>query len=126
MVPLNSPWGLALAPTDFGEFSNDLLVGNFGDGRINAFDPTTGKFLDFLKDDKGNPIENMGLWGLIFGNGGTGGDPNTLYFTAGIAGPDNIEDHGLFGNISSVPLPGSLVLLGSGLLALAAGRKKIF
>jgi uncharacterized protein (TIGR03118 family) len=117
---LNSPWGLALAPDKFGEFSNDLLVGNFGDGKINAFDTTSGAFLGTVSDKDANPIVNDGLWGLIVGNGGNGGDMNTLYFTAGL----NDEADGLFGSIASAPLPGSLVLLGSGLLGLAAARKK--
>ena len=100
---LNSPWGMALAPDEFGEFGGALLVGNFGDGRINAFDPVTGDFLGQLSDSSGNPITIHGLWGLRFGNGGNGGDPNTLYFAAGIPGPGAVEDHGLFGSISVLP-----------------------
>ena len=101
---LNSPWGLALAPSNFGDFGNALLVGNFGDGLINAFDPGTGAFLGQIQDDKCNPIVIEGLWGLKFGNGGNGGDPDTLYFTAGIPGPPPgaVEDHGLFGSIQPV------------------------
>ena len=76
---LNAPWGLALAPADFGQFSNDLLVANFGDGRINAFDPLTGDFLGTLLDGNGNPIAIDGLRGLIFGNGGNGGDPGHAF-----------------------------------------------
>jgi len=106
---LNSPWGMALAPAGFGEFGGDLLVGNFGDGRINAFDPATGDFLGQLKDGSGNPITIEGLWGLRFGNGVRGGDPNTLYFAAGIPGPGQLEDHGLFGSISVVPAERQLV-----------------
>src|SRR6266487_5071716 len=94
---LNSPWGLALAPANFGQFSNDLLVGNFGDGHINAFDPDTGAFLGQLSDQKGNPIVIDGLWSLQFGNGAAAGPTNTLFFTAGIDG----EAHGLFGKIES-------------------------
>ena len=94
---LNSPWGLALAPNDFGQFSNDLLVGNFGDGHINAFDPDTGAFRGQLRDQKGNPIVIDGLWSLQFGNGAAAGPTNTLFFTAGIDG----EAHGLFGKIES-------------------------
>ena len=108
MGPLNSPWGVATAPPGFGKFANDLLVGNFGDGRINAFDPVTGAFLGFLKDTNGNPIEIDGLWGLRVGNGGNGGDPDTVYFTAGISD----EQHGLFGSIaSSVPDSSSTLAL---------------
>ncbi len=115
---LNSPWGLALAPEKFGEFSKDLLVGNFGDGTINAFDPTSGALLGTLKDSKTDkPIEIDGLWGLIFGNDGNGGDSDKLYFTAGIPGDGEIEDHGLFGSLA-VPVPSTVMLLGSGLAGL--------
>jgi len=96
---LNSPWGLAMAPGNFGDFSNALLVGNFGDGTINAFDPCSGEFLGSLPDSSGSVIRITGLWALSFGNGRGAGDANTLYFTAGIPGPGNIEDHGLFGSI---------------------------
>src|SRR5262245_1949672 len=71
---LDAPWGVALAPADFGEFSNALLVGNFGDGRINAFDATTGAFLGRLRDEAGKPIKIDGLLGLAFGNGIVSGD----------------------------------------------------
>ena len=95
---LNSPWGMALAPSNFGPFSHDLLVGNFGDGRINAFDPTSGKFLGQLTDLRGNPLAIEGLWGLIFGNGRFGQRTNSLFFTAG----PNIEKDGLFGRIQAI------------------------
>ncbi len=98
--PLNSPWGIALAPANFGDFSQALLVGNFGDGTINAFDPCSGELLGALKDPMGNPIQITGLWGLMFGNGKAGGDPFTLYFAAGIAGDGAVEDHGLFGSLT--------------------------
>jgi uncharacterized protein (TIGR03118 family) len=125
--PLNSPWGLALAPSNFGDFSNKLLVGNFGDGLINAFDPGTGAFLGQIQDDKSNPIVIEGLWGLKFGNDGNGGDSHTLYFTAGIPGDGMVEDHGLFGSLTPVPEPTTMLLLGSGLIGLAGyGRKKFF
>ena len=91
--PLNAPWAVVQASSAFGAFSNDILIGNFGDGTINAFDPSTGTFLGSLKDASGMTITNPGLWGLVFGNSG-GGDPNTLYFTAGSS------THGLFGQIS--------------------------
>ncbi len=94
--PLNSPHGMALAPADFGVFSNALLVGNFGDGRINAFDLKTGRFLGQLSDAAGRPIINVGIWGMTFGNGAGGTSPNTLYFAAGING----ENDGLFASIS--------------------------
>ena len=93
---LNSPWGLAFAPASFGAFAGDLLVGNFGDGRINVIDPVSGEFLDQLRDPDNRPITIDGLWGLIVGNGGNGGDTDKVYFTAG---PDD-ETHGLFGSLA--------------------------
>ncbi|HEY1861071.1 MAG TPA: TIGR03118 family protein, partial [Gemmataceae bacterium] len=109
--PLNSPWGMAMAPTSFGAFGGALLVGNFGDGTINAFDPVSGMYLGALQDGKGAAIHISGLWGLMFGNGSranpaavpAGGDANTLYFAAGIAGPDSVESHGLLGTIQPAP-----------------------
>ncbi len=95
---LNSPWGLAIAPADFSEFSNDLLVGNFGDGRINAFDLQTGKFRGQLRQ-RNTPITIDGLWALGFGNDANAGSSRTLFFTAG---PDD-EEHGLFGSIVVAP-----------------------
>jgi len=109
---LNSPWGLALAPADFGRFSGDLLVGNFGNGRIHAFDPTsftsTGEFeaVGLLHSAAGKPIQIDGLWSLQFGHGttavGANGLTTTLFFTAGPSG----EDHGLFGSIVLSEPPG--------------------
>jgi uncharacterized protein (TIGR03118 family) len=93
--PLNSPHGIALAPADFGAFGNDLLVANFGDGRINVFNPTTGQFLGQLSDAAGRPITNVGIWGITFGNGAGGTQKDTLYFAAGING----ENDGLFASI---------------------------
>jgi uncharacterized protein (TIGR03118 family) len=97
---LNSPWGLAFAPPGFGSFGGDLLVGNFGDGTINVFNPTNGTWLASLNDTSGHAISEPGLWALAFGNGGGGGKTNVLYFTAGIAGPDAVEDHGLFASVT--------------------------
>ena len=91
---LNAPWGLVLAPRHFGQFSGDLLVGNFGDGAINAYDPRTGQFDGTLTNKDGNPIKVNGLWALRFGNG-VFGTPTTLIFTAGIGD----EAHGLLGEI---------------------------
>ena len=95
---LNSPWGVAMAPANFGDFSGDLLVGNFGDGAINAFNPGTGAFVGALTADNGNPIVIPGLWALAFGNGSAAGDATTLFFTAGTGG----EEHGLFGSLTAV------------------------
>ena len=94
---LNSPWGVALAPASFGQFSNALLVGNFGDGRINAFNTNSGAFLGQLADTHGAPIVIDGLWALTFGNGATAGSKTTLFFTAG---PGD-EEHGLFGSLEA-------------------------
>jgi uncharacterized protein (TIGR03118 family) len=80
---LNSPWGLALAPAGFGDFGGDLLVGNFGDGQIHAYDPLTGALAGTLSDKNGNPLVIDGLWGLTFGNGGNGGSVSSLYVAAG-------------------------------------------
>jgi uncharacterized protein (TIGR03118 family) len=91
---LDAPWGVALAPKHFGPFSGDLLVGNFGDGAINAYDPRTGAFQGTPMNKDGNPIKVNGLWALRFGNGVIG-TPQTLLFTAGIGD----ESHGLFGEI---------------------------
>ncbi len=92
---LNSPWGLAQAPALFGALSNAILVGNFGDGHINAYDPNTGALVGSLNNASGSPIVIDGLWGLRFGNGANAGDPLRLYFSAGPAG----ETHGLFGSL---------------------------
>jgi len=97
---LNSPWGMALAPSQFGDFSNALLVGNFGDGTINAYAPETdGTFAHRgqLRTADKRPVTIDGLWGLGFGNGAGSGATNALYFTAG---PDD-ESHGLFGRIQA-------------------------
>jgi hypothetical protein len=93
---LNAPWGMALAPASFGAFGGNLLVGNFGDGTINAFDATSFAFKGQLQDATGNPIQNDRLWEIVFGANGTG-DPNTLYFSAGV----NNEKGGLFGAIAA-------------------------
>lgn len=96
---LNAPWGMALAPAGFGKFSNRLLIGNFGDGRINAYDLATGKFVGQLKGTDHRPIQIDGLWGLAFGNGFLSQPVNTLFFAAG---PDD-EKHGLYGRIDIAP-----------------------
>ena len=94
---LNSPWGLALAPADFGSFGGSLLVGTTGDGRINAYDPASGAFLGPLADDNGMPITIPNLWALTFGNGHEGGAADTLFFAAGL----DQQQHGLFGAIQA-------------------------
>src|SRR6185503_12366885 len=95
---LNAPWGLTIAPASFGVFGGALLVGNFGEGNpsIHAYNPSTGAFLGTFQDESGTGIEIDELWALQFGNGGNGGDVNTLYFTAGIGE----ENHGLFGKLN--------------------------
>ncbi|HVZ28748.1 MAG TPA: TIGR03118 family protein [Asticcacaulis sp.] len=92
---LNAPWGLAMAPANFGSFSNALLVGNFGDGKINAYDPTTGALLGTLSKGDGTAIVVPGLWGLAFGDGAATRPANTLFYAAG---PGNAA-HGAFGRI---------------------------
>jgi uncharacterized protein (TIGR03118 family) len=94
---LNAPWGLAWAPDSFGRFAGDLLVGNFGDGQINAYAEHNGHFTHQgeLRDGSGKSLSIDGLWALEFAQGGNNGTPGTLFFTAG---PDE-ESHGLFGTI---------------------------
>lgn len=92
---LNAPWGMALAPANFGRFSGKLLVGNFGNGRINVFDPVTFEPKGHLKGTDGKAIKVDGLWGIGFGNNGNAGPENTLFFAAG---PEE-EEHGLFGRL---------------------------
>ncbi len=104
--PLDSPWGLAIAPASFGSFGGDLLVGNFGDGTIDAFDPKHDTFLGKLLGADGNPLVIGDLWELIPGNGGSAGDPNAIYFTAGL----QAEAHGLFGSLTPNPTPGSTAM----------------
>ena len=93
---LNSPWGITMAPRDFGDFSRDLLVGNFGNGRIHAFDPRTGRLLGALRAPNGRVLAIDGLWGLLPGNG-TSAPANEVWFSAG---PDG-EQHGLLGVLRS-------------------------
>lgn len=109
--PLNSPWGVALAPSGFGKFSHSLLVGNFGDGRISAFNPKTGHFRGQLlrkedghshwrhhfRHDRDDVLTIDGLWAIVFGNGTATAPGNVLFFTAG---PDD-EAHGLFGSVAA-------------------------
>lgn len=99
---LNAPWGVALAPADFGRFSNRLLVGNFGDGTINSYDSATGAFLGQLRSTDGHVLKIDGLWGLSFGNGLAGQPTNSLFFTSGPGG----EQHGVYGRIDAAPSDG--------------------
>ncbi len=131
---LNSPWGLAIAPSGFGHFANDLLVGNFGDGTIHAFDPVTGALRGELLDKNGKPIVIGDLWGIIVGGGAKGSDPNALYFTAGVLH----EAEGLFGKLTLAPMTGTgmptagvpelstwaMMILGFGLVGLRLRRRK--
>jgi uncharacterized protein (TIGR03118 family) len=120
MGTLNSPWGLAIAPGGFGSLSGDLLVGNFGDGRLNVFsaDPNLPGFLGQLTDaTTGNPLSIDGLWGLIPGNGNGAGSVNDIYFTAG----PNGESGGVLGVLQSVPEPSSAVLALISIAAMSAG-----
>jgi len=96
--PLNAPWGLALAPSSFGAHAGDILVGNFGSGTIVAYTAALSP-RGLLKASGGGPVTINGLWGLIDGNGGMGGDTGTLYFTAG----PNYEANGLLGSLSYTP-----------------------
>ena len=112
---LNSPWGVAIAPANFGIFSNDLLVGNFGDGIINVYDPKTFAYLGQLVDVAGKPLAYASLWELLPGGttvtgttGVSGGDTSTVYFTAGLAN----EAHGLFAGITNSTTAGSTATFG--------------
>jgi uncharacterized protein (TIGR03118 family) len=129
---LDSPWGLQIAPASFGSFAGDLLVGNFGNGMINAYNPTTGTFVGTLDGTDGSPLVIDGLWGLTIGNGSAaGGSLDTLFFTAG----PNHEMDGLFGSLA-VPEPSTWAMLLFGFAGLglagyrvsrrtAAGRIKV-
>ena len=97
----NAPWGITWAPADFGRFSNMIMVGQFGSGKIAAFDPANGKFKGLVHGASHGPIKIDGLWALYFGNGASAGPINSLYFTAGIDG----EAHGLFGTLTPLPDP---------------------
>jgi uncharacterized protein (TIGR03118 family) len=122
---LNSPWGLQIAPASFGSFAGDLLVGNFGNGMINAYNATTGVFVGTLDGSNGSPIVIDGLWGLTIGNGSAAGSLNTLFFTAG----PNGENDGLFGSLA-VPEPSTWAMLllgfaGLGFAGYRASRKSV-
>jgi uncharacterized protein (TIGR03118 family) len=118
---LDSPWGLAIAPSSFGTLGGDLLVGNFGDGLIHAYNADTGAPAGALTDASGNPLFTDGLWALTTGNDGNAGSSQQIYFSAGPQG----ETNGLFGAIAAVPEPASLSLLGLAVAALGWVRRRV-
>ena len=118
---LDSPWGLQIAPSSFGSLAGDLLVGNFGNGMINAYDPTTGLFVSTLDGTNGQPLSIDGLWALTVGNDAAGGSSNALYFTAG----PNGESNGLFGSLNAVPEPSTWAMMVAGFIGLGlAGYRR--
>ena len=98
---LDGPWGMVMAPADFGTLSNTLLIGNFGDGKINAFDPSTGQLVGTVKDSGGTAFAVPGLWGIAFGNDGNNQPHNTLFYAAGT----NDEANGAYGRIDPGATP---------------------
>jgi uncharacterized protein (TIGR03118 family) len=118
---LDAPWGLALAPSSFGTLAGALLVGNFGDGRINAFDAGSNAFLGQILGADGQPLSIDGLWAIAPGNGSSAGSSALLYFTAG---PDG-ESHGLLGVLNPVPEPSTYVLLMAGLAVMTLSRRRL-
>jgi hypothetical protein len=129
---LNSPWGVAIAPANFGIYSNDLLIGNFGDGLINVYDPKTYTYLGQLMDNTGKSLQYAALWELLPGGtavqgtaGVSGGDTSTVYFTAGLAG----QIHGLLGAIAkdtTTGTPSYNFTAASGSASVAAGDSAKF
>jgi len=111
---LNAPWGLALAPSSWGSLAGKLLVGNFGDGTISAYDLATATFVGQLLDGTSNPLAIDGLWALMAGNNGNAGSSDRIYFTAG----PNEEANGAFGVIAPVPLPAAASLMAAALAGL--------
>jgi uncharacterized protein (TIGR03118 family) len=126
---LNAPWGIVIPPAGFGgSLAGDLLVGNFGDGAINAYNFSTGAFIDQMKDSTGAPILNASLWDMVFGGGGAqSGDPNTMYITAGLTN----EMHGLFAAITANATPPAVtadfsIAASPSTLTIAAGQPAAF
>jgi uncharacterized protein (TIGR03118 family) len=117
--PLSAPWGITLAPANFGSFSNDLLIGNFGNGEILAYDATSDLFLGTLNGANGQPLDNAFLWALETRTGGANDNTNAVYFTAGI----NNQQDGLFGEITAAtPEPATIFGTASGMIALVLSR----
>jgi uncharacterized protein (TIGR03118 family) len=108
---LNAPWGLAIAPSSFGAMAGDLLVGNFGDGHINIYDPATLMPMGQVMDASNQPIVIDGLWAISPGNDGMGGSSHLLYFAAG----PNDENNGLFGVLAPIPEPSGYAMMLAGL-----------
>jgi uncharacterized protein (TIGR03118 family) len=121
--PLSAPWGIVIAPGGFGSFANELLIGNFGNGEIDAYDANTDMFLGTLDGSNGQPLVNDHLWALETRNA-PGFDPNAIYFSAGI----HDEADGLFGQIDPVPEPATIFGTATGLIALAFAqvRRRLF
>ncbi len=117
---LDAPWGLAIAPSSFGSLAGSLLVGNFGDGRISAYNLANDSFMGQIDGANGQPLSIDGLWALGVGNGGSGGSSADLYFTAG---PSD-ESHGVFGVVQTIPEPRTSMLFVAGLLALCWGASR--
>ncbi len=115
---LNAPWGITMAPAAFGTLANALLIGNFGDGTINGYDPTTGAYVGTVADGAGAPIATPGLWGIAFGNGARNQPTGTLFFAAGIAD----EADGLYGRIDLGATAPDIVAPTAALTAPAAGN----
>jgi len=123
---LNAPWGVVIPPAGFGSLAGDLLVGNFGDGTINAYNFATGAFVDQMKDQTGAPITNASLWDMVFGGGGPSGDPNAMYITAGLAN----EAHGVFAkitpNATSTPTGDFSISAMPSTMTISAGQPAMF
>ncbi len=120
---LNSPWGLQIAPSSFGSFAGDLLVGNFGDGTIDAYNKDTGAFIDVLRRDRRQSALHHATFGASRSAAASadGGDVNSVFFTAGLED----EGHGLFGSLTAVPEPSTwaMTLIGFAVLAYSAYRR---